>query len=321
LRADRLIAILLLLQNRGKVTSREIAEKLEVSERTIIRDMEALSMAGIPVFAERGSNGGWVLAEGYRTTLTGMKTEEILSLFLSNTSNLLGDLGIHNHFEVALQKLLAASPIMIRRNAEAVRQRIHIDGAGWHQSKESVPYLSIVQEAVWEERKLYMQYRREKDSIERIVHPLGLVAKLNIWYFIAEVDGETRTYRISRLQSARMLEESFQRPPDFNLAQFWEQSTERFKLNLPRYYAQVRMSEKLLPRIAQVRYAQVLWSQPAQNGWVEADIEFQTLESASEIILGFGPLMEVLVPTELRTSVISQAKAILSMYDQTDKEL
>jgi predicted DNA-binding transcriptional regulator YafY len=279
--------------------------------------MGALSIAGIPVFAERGSNGGWVLSEGYRTNVTGMKTEEILSLFLSNTSHLLGDLGIRNHFEVALQKLLAASPSMIRRNAEAVRQRIHIDGAGWHQANESIPYLSIVQEAVWEERELYMQYRRENDIIERIVQPLGLVAKLNIWYFIAEVNGEMRTYRVSRLQSARMLETSFQRPPDFHLAQFWEQSTERFKLNLPRYYAQVRMSETLLPRMAQVRYAQVLRTQPAKNGWVEADIEFQTLESASEIILAFGPLVEVLVPTELRASVISQARAIVSMYDHS----
>lgn len=316
LRADRLLSILLLLQNHGRMTSRELAEKLEVSERTIFRDMEALSAAGIPVYAERGSGGGWALTEGYQTKLTGMKPEEIYSLLLSHPSSLLDDLGIKENFEAAWQKLLAASPAVIRKNAEIVRQRIHIDGAGWHQSQESFEHLSTVQEAVWEERKLHLQYRRQDESVERIVHPLGIVAKRNVWYLVAAVDGDMRTYRISRLVSARMLEERFERPAGFDLEAYWEQSTEQFKMRLPRYPARMRVNEKLRSRIGQERYANIMSSTHAGEAseWLELDIEFQTLESACEIILSYGPLVEVLAPAELRTKVMDEVKAITSIY-------
>lgn len=301
------------------MTSRELAKKLEVSERTIFRDMEALSVAGIPVYAERGFGGGWVLSEGYRTNLTGMKTEEILSLLLSNPSNLLDDLGIKAHFEAAFQKLLAASPTAIRKNAEMVRQRMLVDGAGWHQSKESFANLSIVQEAVWEERKLYMQYRKEEEIVERIVYPLGIVAKRNVWYLVAESSGDKRTYRISRLINARMLEETFERPVDFDLEIYWEQSTAQFKKNLPRYPARLRVHEKLRSRIGQERYTKIMRSVEAKEGceWSEMDIEFETLESACEIILSYGHLVEVLAPEELRARVVSEVIATASIYAGT----
>jgi len=314
MRADRLLTILLLLQNRGKITSRELAGQLEVSERTVFRDMEALSAAGIPVYAERGSNGGWVLPESYRTNLTGMKSEEIVSLFFSGQSDLLGDLGIKKHFDAAVQKLLAASPAPIRQNAEAVRKKLHIDGAGWHQSGESIPHLSAVQEAVWEERKLFILYRREDGTVERVVHPLGLVAKRNIWYLIAEADGNLRTYRVSRLLDARIMEESFDPPADFDLAEYWERSTTQFKSNLPKYPATIKMRAALLPRFAQERYVRVLATNAVEDGWIEADVEFETLESASEIVLAFGPQIVVAAPEELRTKVIAEAEAILCMY-------
>jgi len=298
------------------MTARELAAKLEVSERTIFRDMEALSAAGIPVYAERGSGGGWVLSEGYRTNLTGMKAEEILSLLLANPSNLLNDLGIQDHFEAAFQKLLAASPAPIKKNAETVRQRMLVDGAGWHQSKESFAHLSTVQEAVWEERKLYLQYRKEDGIVERIVHPLGIVAKRNVWYLVAESGGDLRTYRISRLMNARGLEETFERPAGFDLEMYWEQSTEQFTKNLPRYPARLSVHEKLRSRIGQARYVSVMRSTEARDGgeWSEMDIEFQTLDSACEIILGYGPLVEVLAPEELRAKVVSELKAAASLY-------
>ncbi|SHE49501.1 Predicted DNA-binding transcriptional regulator YafY, contains an HTH and WYL domains [Seinonella peptonophila] len=319
MRADRLLSILLLLQNYGKMTSRELAEKLEVSERTIFRDMEALSAASIPVYAERGAGGGWVLSEGYKTNLTGMKTEEILSLLLSNPSKQLDDLGIKVDFEAVFQKLLAASPKSIKKDAEMVRQRMLIDGASWHQSDESFEHLRTVQEAVWEERKLYMQYRREEVIVERVVHPLGIVAKRNVWYLVAESDGDMRTYRISRLMNARMLEESFERPVDFDLERYWEQSMDRFKKNLPRYPARLRINEKLRTRIGKERYTKIMRSHETKEGceWTELDIEFETLESACEIILSYGPLVEVLAPEELRAKVVSQVKAIASIYTNT----
>ncbi|MFS0728269.1 helix-turn-helix transcriptional regulator [Paenibacillus sp. 1P07SE] len=316
MRADRLLTILLLLQNRGRMTSRELADKLEVSERTIFRDMEALSAAGIPVYAERGSAGGWMLSEGYRTNLTGMKTEEILSLLLTNPSNLLDDLGIKEHFDAALQKLLAASPSAIKKNAEMVRQRMLVDGAGWHQSKESFEHLSTVQEAVWEERQLNIQYRRDEETVERIVNPLGIVAKRNVWYLIAESSGDLRTYRISRLMGARMLEATFERPADFDLEQYWEQSTQQFKQNLPRYPARLRAHRKLHSRIGQERYAKIIGIGEAgqDSEWSELDVEFQTLGSACEIILSYGSLVEVLTPEELRAKVVSELTATAFIY-------
>ncbi|MFD2368730.1 helix-turn-helix transcriptional regulator [Brevibacillus sp. GCM10020057] len=314
MRADRLVSILLLLQNHGRMTAKELAEKLEVSERTIHRDMEALGMAGVPVFAERGSNGGWALTEGYRTDLTGLKQSELQSLLLVSPTNQLDDLGMRASFDAAWQKLLAASPASIRQNAEHARQRIHIDGAGWHQVEESFPCLATVQEAVWQERALFIRYQRGEDSVERIVHPLGLVAKRSTWYFVAHVDSELRTYRISRLIEAHMLEDSFVRPEGFDLASYWEQSTADFRSSLPRYPARIRVLETLLPRLMQERYIQIKSTQPAESGWVEAFVHFETLESACEIVLACGPRIVVLEPGELRARVTAEAAAILGLY-------
>lgn len=319
MRADRLVSILLLLQNHGRMTAKDLAEKLEVSERTIHRDMEALSMAGIPVFAERGTNGGWTLTEGYRTDLTGLKESELQSLLLVSPTVQLHDLGMRDSFEAAWQKLLAASPATTRQNAQLVRQRIHIDGAGWHPSTESFPSLSTVQEAVWQERALFIRYQRGEDEVERIVHPLGLVAKRSTWYFVAQVENDIRTYRISRLTFARMLEDSFVRPEGFDLASYWEQSTADFQLSLPRYPAHIRARESLLTRLQQERYLQIKSTHPVDREWVDAHVQFHTLESACEMVLGYGSLMQVIEPQELRSRVISEATAILDLYNHVEE--
>jgi len=314
MRADRLLSILLYLQNYGKMTSGELAEKLEVSERTIIRDMEALSLSGVPVYAERGSRGGWRLADGYRTNLTGMKAGELISLIISNQPVLLQDLGIREQYEAALQKLLAASPSAIRENIEFFRQKIHIDGAGWHEAAETFPYLATVQEAVWAERKLRIHYRRGQETVIRTVCPLGLVAKRSVWYFIAECEGDIRTYRISRIVHAEMLEESFPRPEDFNLAQYWEQSSRQFKQHLPSYPAVVRMDETLLSRMQRERFVRVLHAETEAAGTVKAAIDFETLEHACETVLRFGSSVEVVSPPELQAKVLSEAQAIVDRY-------
>ncbi|USG68354.1 YafY family transcriptional regulator [Brevibacillus ruminantium] len=316
MRADRLLSLLLLLQNHGQMTSRELAELLEVSERTIHRDMEALSAAGIPVFAERGSHGGWKLAEGYRTTLTGLSTKEIQSLLLIRPTELLHDLGLKDRFEAAFQKLLAATPPTARDDAESVRQLIHIDGAGWHQSDEAFPFLPVVQEAVWARQKLLIRYQREEGVVERIVQPLGLVAKRNVWYMVAEVNGEYRNYRISRLQSAQLLEEKFERPEAFDLGRYWEQSTSAFKASLPVYPARLLLTETGLSRIRQERFAKIIQAHPAENDRFDTDVQFQILDSACEIVLGLGAHVEVLEPLELRQRVIAEAIAIFSLYEK-----
>lgn len=316
MRASRLIAIVLLMQNNGKMTSKALAEKLEVSERTIIRDMESLCEAGVPVYAERGLHGGWVLSEGYRTNLTGMQADELVSVLLANQSVLLDDLGIAKHYDAAIQKLLAAAPVDVSRGAALARQKIHIDGAGWHQVQESQPFLAIVQEAVWEEKLLRLRYPREDGIAERIVHPLGLVAKRSVWYLIGEAGGEKRTYRISRLQDAVMLEERFERPAGFDLADYWEQSMGEFKQSLPKYPALIAIQEDMLARLTKERYVKIIKSEPCEGrqGWLSARVEFQSVESACEIILSYGSRIQVLEPSALLERVKVEVKAIYGLY-------
>src|SRR5215472_402778 len=223
MRADRLLSILLLLQTHQRLTGRDLAKRLEVSERTIHRDMEALGMAGVPVVAERGTGGGWSLLEGYRTNLTGLTGTEMQALLLAKPSRLLADLGLRQAADAALLKLLAAMPAITRHAAEYARQRLHVDGAGWHEAAEAVPYLLPIQEAIWQERKLRLTYQRgDGTTVERLTDPLGLVAKSGVWYLVAAVDGELRSYRVSRVQSAQATEESFARPPTFDLAAYWQ---------------------------------------------------------------------------------------------------
>lgn len=324
MRADRLLSILLLLQNGGKLSSRQLAEKLEVSERTIARDMDALSAAGVPVYAERGSLGGWILAENYRTGLIGMGREEMLALLVTSHGALLGDLGIgRQSLETAHQKLMASSSAAFRRDAEMIRERIHIDGAGWHASDESFEWLAVIQEAVWAERKLSIRYRKTEEAgneadaeaaASRIVHPLGLVAKRNVWYLVAEDRGELRTFRISRITEAAVLEERFERPPGFSLAAYWERSTAEFKSRLPRYPAELRVAEPRLARLKRERYAKVLRTEPDGPGWVRAEVEFHTLDSACELVLACGREAAVLGPPELRERLRAEAEAVAALY-------
>jgi len=319
MRADRLLSILLLLQVHQSITARELAQRLEVSERTIYRDMEALSTAGIPVTAERGTGGGWMLLEEYRTNLTGLNPAEIQSLFLTKPARLLADLGLDKAAEAALIKLLAALPAMHRRDAEDIRQRIHVDATGWYQTEEDLSFLPTLQEALWQERKLLLTYQRSDGaSVERLVDPLGLVAKGSVWYLIAAVEGEARTYRVSRMQGAKVTDQPCLRPPGFDLAAHWAQSSAQFKANLPRYPATVRVDPAILPRLEyagkSARIEQI--DPPDADGWLKVFIQFEIEEQACAYVLGFGPQIEVLEPQELREKVINLAEGVVALYAQ-----
>lgn len=318
MRADRLLSILLLLQVHRRLTARDLAKRLEVSERTIHRDMEALSMAGVPVVAGRGTGGGWGLLEAYRTNLTGLNEAEIQAVFLSGPPRLLADLGLDKAAQAALIKLLAALPALSRRNAEEIRQRIYVDAASWRQPGEAIPFLPTLQEAIWLERKVRLSYQRGGDgaAIERLVEPLGLVAKGSIWYLVAAVEGEFRSYRVSRVQDATLTDEPFTRPRDFDLAAHWEQSTTEFKANLPRYPATVRADPAIVPRMRQESHYTRLQrvGLPEADGWVTVDILFEEEHSAREYILSFGPQIEVLEPAALREQVLEAAQGIVARY-------
>ncbi len=317
MRADRLLSIVLLLQGRGQLTARELAAQLEVSERTIHRDMEALSAAGIPVVAERGAGGGWSLLGQYRTNLTGLSETEARSLFVIKPTRLLADLNLEKAAEGALLKLLAALPGVYREGAEQARRRIHVDVTGWTRAEEAVPLLHVLQEAVWQERRVRMTYvRGECGATERVVDPLGLVAKGSVWYLVAGIDGEVRSYRVSGVAAAEMLDEPCARPENFDLAAFWEQSSAKFRTQLGQYRTIVRVRAEIVPRLRYAgRFARVeeVGERDAE-GWVRVSLRFDVEEMACEYALSFGAQLEVLEPASLREKVAEAAQSVVDFY-------
>jgi predicted DNA-binding transcriptional regulator YafY len=317
MRADRLLSIMLLLQVHRRLTARKLAERLEVSERTIHRDMDALSGAGIPVVAERGQGGGWSLLEPYRTNLTGLNLTEVQALFLAQPPSLLADLGLEKPAEAALIKLLATLPPLQRRDADFIRQRIHLDATSWHPSPEDLSALPALQQALWQECKVRLVYRRSDGTeVERLIDPLGLVAKGSVWYLVAAVEGAVRTYRVSRVQAITPTEEAAERPAGFDLATYWQQSLANFVAGPPRYPVTVRIDPDILPflkyasRLARIERI----GQPEADSWLTVSLQFDVIEEACAYVLGFGPQMEVLEPAELRQMVIRKAEATVAFY-------
>jgi predicted DNA-binding transcriptional regulator YafY len=323
MRADRLFSIVLLLQSYRQLTARDLARRLEVSERTIHRDMDALSGAGIPVVAERGTGGGWSLLGEYRTNLTGLSESEVQSLFVTQPSRLLADLNLEKASEGALLKLLAAMPAPHRRGAEYARQRIHVDVTGWARPQETVPLLHTLQDAIWQGRRVRMNYGRgECGASERVVDPLGLVAKGSVWYLVAAVGEDVRSYRVSRIESVEILDAPSERPPDFDLAKFWEESSERFRANLPRYRVRARVRREVVHRLRLAgRFARVEEvGEAAADGWAEVRLRFDVEEMACEYALGFGTQLEVLEPERLRAKVLAAAREVVKFYSPCGAE-
>jgi predicted DNA-binding transcriptional regulator YafY len=280
--------------------------------------MEALSGAGIPVVAERGSGGGWSLLGEYRTDLTGLNEIEIQSLFVTQSRKVLADLKLQKASDAALLKLLAALPAIYRRGAERARQRIYIDSGGWTRSEESVPHLLLVQEAIWSERKLRITYERGPncEAVERELDPLGLVAKGSAWYLVAGVDGVVRSYRISRISQAEVLPSACAMLPDFDLRSYWESSAAAFKSNLPNYLATFRVAPSVFPRLRFAgRFARVgEVIETDTDGWLKVSVGFDVEEMACEYALGFGSNLEVLEPLTLKKKVVEMAKGVVEKY-------
>ena len=321
MRADRLLSIVLLLQAHRQLTAATLAERLEVSERTIHRDMEALSGAGIPVMAERGSGGGWSILGEYKTDLTGLNESEIQSLFVTQSPKVLADLKLQKASEGALLKLLAALPAIHRRGAERARQRIYVDSSGWsHTQADSVPLLPVLQDAIWNEHKLKITYQRGPGChpVDRVLDPLGLVAKGNAWYLVAGVEDNIRSYRIARISDAELLAEHTQIPADFDLATYWEKSAATFKANLPNYVATFSVSPTVFPRLRFAgRFARVGdVIETGADGWHSVEVGFDVEEMACEYALGFGANLEVLEPQSLREKVIQMAEQVVRRYQR-----
>jgi predicted DNA-binding transcriptional regulator YafY len=317
MRADRLLAVLLLLQGRGRMSARALAQRLEVSPRTVTRDMEALSMAGVPVYAERGRNGGWALSDSYRTDLTGLSESELRSLVLATAPPVLADLGLGDAVERALLKVLAALPEARRREAETARGYLHVDSTGWRNPSEAAPFLPLLEEALRRGRRVRLSYERAFDQtrVERTADPLGLVAKGSVWYLVALVDGRTRTYRASRIRELTILDEAADRPDGFDLAATWRTSRDEFRAQIPRYVGRIRVA----PEAASVvrgwwRFAEIAAETEADGGWHVFEIRWDSIEVAVDYVLGLGGNVEILQPDELRGRVIDAAQRLLERH-------
>ena len=312
MRADRLLSILLLLQANGRMTARALSQRLECSERTILRDMDALSGAGVPVTAERGVNGGWRLLDGYQTKLTGLTAIEIQSLFLARPPKLMADLGLKDAAEAAWIKLQASLPVEVRAQAEFVRQRILIDTRGWRDSQETISSLPVLLEALWRGRQLRFDYPRGDTASERIVHPLGLVARGSAWYLVADKGDQRRTYRVSRLIGAAVLDEPSRRPTDFDLTGHWERAATEFRDKLPRYYATFLAEPEALPAM---RYRGKRVEQETPEGErVRVRMRFDAEHEALHFALALGAWVEIVEPAELRERVLDVAKVLVGRY-------
>ncbi|HEV2465256.1 MAG TPA: YafY family protein [Acidobacteriaceae bacterium] len=311
MKSDRLLSALLLLQAHRRLSGRELAERLEVSERTIHRDMESLSAAGVPISAARGAQGGWQLEPGWRTQVPGMDSAELNALLMSQP-RALGDPRLAAAAERAFEKLIASLSGPMRTRAEAIRERLHIDSTGWHPSTEDLSLLSAVQSAVAADFKISFDYTRaDGQSGPRTVDPLGLVAKGSSWYLVAHTPQGLRTFRISRMNALTPLRIPCERPPRFNLAAYWKNSTAQFEQQRRQYRAVLLLDEHAIRRIREWwPFEPVEAGRPAPTGWTKLRIQFESDEQARFVALGFGPSARVISPAALRHRVLADAKAV-----------
>jgi predicted DNA-binding transcriptional regulator YafY len=321
-RASRLVNLLLLLQSRGGLTAAELARELEVSVRTIHRDVEELSAAGVPIFAERGPAGGIRLVDGYRTRLTGMTADEAEALFLAGLPGPAAQLGLGTVVAAAQLKVMAALPPELRSRASRIVERFHLDAAGWFHADEAVPHLATLSAAVWEGRVIRMAYERGTASdgpVERTVGPLGLVLKGGMWYMIGAIDGQIRTYRASRVRAVTPLDERVERPDGFDLAAYWTESSAAYERDAPTIDVVVRIPEDRTWRIADV-FGQATLDAAERlddhdpEGWIRLRLTLGWPDEVPGRLLSVGSSLEVLHPAETRERVIAIASRVVERY-------
>jgi len=306
LRADRLLSMLLLLQAHGRLTGRELAERLEVSERTIHRDMESLSAAGVPVFALRGAQGGWQLEASWRTQVPGLDEAELRGLMMAQP-RIIGNPRLASAAERALEKLMAALPTSLREQAASIRQRLYVDTSAWRPSQENLAMLPIVQDAVSRDRKLAILYCKPNgESTERTVDPLGLVAKGSAWYLVANTPAGMRTFRVSRVARATPLNQPCSRPPDFKLATYWTSMTKELSETWKRFSATLRLEPRTAKWMLTWHSAKQLGA-PDEKGWITLQLEFESEEEARFVSLGLGTRVAIVEPKSLLSYVSKQA--------------
>jgi len=302
------------------MTAQQLADELEVSVRTVYRDVEELSASGIPVFADRGAHGGFQLVEGYRTRLTGLTPQEAETLFLSGYPGPAAELGLGTVLAAAQLKVLAALPQELRSRASRIRQRFHLDAPGWFSEPDVTPYLQQIGEAVWSDRRLQMRYRRGDDQVvDRLIDPLGVVLKAGVWYLVARSGDDLRTYRISRIVELSTSDERFLRPDDFDLAEHWERSVTAYESSLPSFAATLRVNERSLWRVYELsgsaRAREAIDAGTVDDaGWRTLTLQLGDMGYAASQVLAFGADVVVLAPDEFRAMVAANAREMARLY-------
>ncbi|MBN2006808.1 MAG: WYL domain-containing protein [Anaerolineae bacterium] len=320
MRADRLLSLLMLLQTRGKMSARALAEELAVTERTIYRDIEALEMAGVPVYAEPGRDGGYALVDRYRTSLTGLSGDEVRALFMLSIPAPLAELGVSQELKAALLKLTAALPATRRDDEEHVRNRFYLDAVGWENDSGPTPHLRTVHQAVWQDRRVVLKYRAFfSTEIEQCVEPYGLVVKAGAWYLVFAYAGRIRTRRLSELMDVRLTGEVFTRSPDFVLETFWKEWCAQRAEEHDQFCVRVRIAPEMCAWLSlylgsQGRDALAHAGPPDAAGWFTLTLTFDYFETARSRLLPLGGAIEVLAPDELRLSMADFAEQILRIY-------
>lgn len=318
MRASRLLSILLLLQTRGRMTAQALADEFETSVRTIYRDIDHLSAAGVPVYADRGRTGGFQLLEGYRTRLTGLSPAEAETLFLSGLPGPAADLGLGDAMAAAQLKLLAALPAEGRSGAARIGSRFHLDPIGWYRNAEQTDVLPQLAEAVWNARRIKVRYDSWRGIVERELEPLGLTLKAGVWYVVAQAGGRARTYRVSNIQALDLLPETFERPASFDLAGFWQAWVKDFEDRLYVAEAVLRLSPLGLRLICNVspvaeRAARAAVDFDAE-GWATVTIPIESIDHAASDFMKLGTDAEVLAPPELRARMGEIAEKLTNLY-------
>lgn len=321
MRASRLLSILLLLQTRGRMTADALAAEFEVSVRTIYRDIDQLSAAGAPVYADRGRSGGFQLMDGYRTRLTGLTDAEAETLFLGGLSGPAAQMGFSGAVTTMQLKLLAALPPERQAAAGRLAGRFHLDPVGWHQTPDEAERLPAIAQAVWNSRRIVVRYESWKGEVGRTLEPLGLILKGGLWYLAALAAGpgrgRPRTYRVSNILSLEALDETFERPADFDLAGWWAETSKRFETEIFTGEARLRLTAEGLKRLAalgaeQARIAAA--AAPGADGWVEVVVPIESVEHAATDFLRLGGEAEVLAPPDLRAAMTAIVGRLTALY-------
>jgi len=310
-KSSRLLSILLLLQTRGRMTAAQLAEALEVSVRTVYRDVEALSTAGVPLYGDAGHAGGYRLLDGYRTRLTGLTSDEAEALFLAGVPGPAAELGLGPVLAATQLKVRAALPAELREHADRISGRFHLDAPGWYTDVDETPFLHTVAEAVWNNRVLYAIYRRwrEPTDVERRLEPYGLVLKAGRWYVVAGPG--PRTFRVDQILklTTSTSDEEFTRPEGFDLAAYWTAHQRDFHDRLYRSEAVVRLAPgATLARAVPVN------GRTEQDGWTLMSVPIESVEHAHGEFLRLGTDIEVLSPPELRDRIAHTVVELAERY-------